>query len=94
MLDSCAAAKELCLMSSPIQLYIFDDIEVVEFSAYCCGCLCVLTLSGLENRKMCVHVLCTNQSLSRDARFYEQARGQVGLIKTSSSPPSHVHVAG
>lgn len=57
MLDSCAAAKELRLMSSPIQLCIFDDIEVVEFSAYCCGCLCVLTLSVLETVK-CVYMCC------------------------------------
>lgn len=32
-------AKELCLMSSPIQLCIFDNIEVVEFSACCCVCV-------------------------------------------------------
>lgn len=61
------AAKELCLMLSPIQLCIFDNIEVMEFSACCCVCLWVLSVFicmeiavdslGASNCKMCVHVL-------------------------------------
>lgn len=46
-------------MSSPIQLYVFDDTEVVEFGACC---LCVLTLLVLETVKCgcmcCAQISC------------------------------------
>lgn len=41
MLDSYVAAKELRLKLSPIQLWIADNIEVVEFSACFYKSLCI-----------------------------------------------------